>query len=346
MTRRSIDHLWVHPSVDFLYLTGIDALSFERVTGLLVRADGRHRAVVPLMLREELEPLDEVAEARTWADAEGPAVAVAAALGDVTELHVLGSLPMWAAEVLRSAQPHLEVKVDPGTVAGLRELKDEDELAALHASAAITDDVVEWIATLDLDALTEKQLSGRIQARYLELGYRPGDWALIATGAKASMPHYAGGDVPIAMDAPLLADFGGVVDNYWSDTTRIYFPGEVDGEVGEAYAAICAAYDAALARARPGVTCQDVDRAARAVIADAGFGDNFLHRTGHGVGLEVHEDPYIREGNEQQLEPGHVFTIAPGIYVAGRFGLRYENVVWVGEKGAEALNSTPREHFL
>jgi Xaa-Pro aminopeptidase len=185
-----------------------------------------------------------------------------------------------------------------------------------------------------------------IQARYLELGYQPTPAPLVASGANASMPHYSGEETPIRRDAPLLLDIGCAVEGYWSDITRVYFPSGLDPEIEKAYEIVCAANDAAFARVEPGVPCQEVDRAARTVIAEAGYGEQFVHRTGHGLGLEMHEAPYIRDGNAQPLEIGHVFSIEPGIYVSGRFGVRYENIVVLSEAGPVSVNDSPRVHYF
>ena len=346
MRERSIDRLWVEPSVGFRYLTGIEALSLERLTGLLVASDGPLRLLVPLLLRDEFAGLADVADQFVWDDAEGPDGATSKVLAGVKRIHVQGSLPMAVWDSLRRAAPSVEVALDPGVLSNLREKKDATELEHLRRSSELSDEVVEWIASLDLTGLTERQLAGRIRARYLELGSEPGEWALVATGANAAMPHYAGGDVPISTSEPLLTDFGGTVEGYWSDITRVHFPREAAAEVLEAYDIVCEAAAAAFEKVAVGVPCKDVDQAARAVIADAGYGEFFIHRTGHGLGLELHEAPYIAGANEQLLEAGHVFTIEPGIYLPSRWGLRYENVVHIAEDGPESLNKSPRDHYL
>lgn len=342
MSTQRIDHLWVEPSVGFYYLTGVELASIERLAGLLVPAEGSLRLMVPVMLEAETDALQ--IETISWDDAEGPESASALVLKDVSHLHVQGSLPMWAAESLRAARPDLVL--DPGTLSGLRERKDEYEVELIRRSGAFTDSVVEDIARLDLSGLSERELAGRIQGHYLEAGHKPGEWTLVASGAKAAMPHYAGQHVPISRDEPLLCDLGGTVEGYWSDITRVFFPKDRSSEIETAYETVCAAYDAAFAAVEPGVPCAEVDRAARSVIETAGYGEAFLHRTGHGVGLELHEAPYIRAGNGQRLEIGHVFSIEPGIYLAGKFGLRYENVVCLTEDGPEAVNTSPRDHFF
>ncbi|MDQ4143947.1 MAG: M24 family metallopeptidase [Actinomycetota bacterium] len=341
-----VEWLWIEPSVDFLYLTGIETISMERLTGVLLSRSGDLRCVVPLLLEEEFESLSSRAEVVTWDDSEGPSAAVAHVLRDVDRLHVQGSLPMWAYLVLREAVSGLDVEVDPGSIPSLRERKDEAEANALRRSAQVTDQVMEWVAQQDLSGVTERRLAGRIQARYLELGHAPADWALVSSGENSSIPHHAGGDALVSNSAPLLTDFGARVDGYWSDTTRVHFPPGIEEDLRNAYEVVCAAYDAAFARVAEGVACSEVDGAARDVIERAGLGDRFIHRTGHGIGLDIHEPPYIKAGNEQKLEIGHVFTIEPGVYLPGRWGLRYENVVYLGPEGPEALNRTSRMHVL
>lgn len=346
MNERSIANLWIEPSVDFSYLTGIEALSFERLTGLLITSQGDMRLLVPLMLENEFAGMAGRMETSAWDDASGPEEATATVLKGIDSLHVQGSLPMWAHHALRSAGSDVTIELDPGTVARLRERKDSDELERIRSSGELSDQVMEWIGTQDLASMTERELGGRIRARYLELGHTPGEWALVASGANAAMPHYSGEDVAISNSSPLLTDFGATVDGYWSDITRVFFPRTLDQEIKDAYEVICAAHDAALAAVAVGVPCREVDGAARSVIEQAGYGDQFIHRTGHGLGLELHEAPYITATNDQPLEIGHVFTIEPGIYVSGRWGLRYENVVHLGEGGAEVINNSPRHHYL
>jgi Xaa-Pro aminopeptidase len=344
MSRRGVEWLWIEPSVGFFYLTGLEPISMERLTGLIVPSEGALRLLVPLMLRDECASID--AEVEAWTDGEGPEPAAGRVVKDVKRLHVQGSLPAWALMMLRSVKPELEVELDPGALSSLRERKDAHEIELIERSAAVSDEMVEWIGTIDLEGMTERALGGLIQARYLELGHRPTPDPLVASGANASMPHYSGEESPIRRDAPLLLDIGCALEGYWSDITRVYLPSHLDSEIEKAYEIVCAGYDAAFARVEPGVPCQEVDRAARTVITEAGYGDQFVHRTGHGLGLEMHEAPYIRDGNDRPLEIGHVFSIEPGIYVSGRFGVRFENIVYLSEGGPVSVNDSPRVHHF
>ncbi len=340
MARRSVERLWVEPSVGFRYLTGLDPIAMERLTGLLVPVEGEIVVVAPLMFEEELGPLGF--ELATWTDSEGPDAALAHALTGIDRVHVQASLPAWA--LMKLVDAGADVKLDPGALARLRERKGPEEIAKLGAAADFTDALIEWIAGLELAGVAEKELATKMRIRYLENPDAAEPIALVASGANASMAHYSGGDVSIALDRPLLVDTGAAIDGYWSDTTRMYMPNDLEPEIDKAFDLVCAAYDAAFERVQPGVPAQEIDRAARQVIDEAGYGEFFHHRTGHGVGLEIHEEPYIREGNERPLEVGHVFSIEPGIYLPGRFGLRYENLVYVDEQGAKALNRSARRH--
>ena len=324
----------MHPSVDLRYLTGLELLSIERPCGVLIPASGAVRAAAPAMFAEPLSALEPV----LWTDADGPEGALAQVLGGVRRLLVGPSLPTGQAFLLRAVRPALDLALDPGILAALRRRKAPDEIERLAAAGRLADAAVDWIGTLALDGWTETRLAGELQAHFLRAGAQP--YApIVASGANAALPHHETGAAPIARDAPLLTDFGCVVDGYFSDITRVHFPAVVDAEVEEAWALVRAAYDAAAAAAAPGVPAAELDRAARSVFAAAGVADRFLHRVGHGLGLEVHEPPYLTGANEDPLAVGDVFSIEPGLYVAGRYGLRYENSVALTEDGLVALNA-------
>ena len=336
LRRVGADALWVHPSVNFRHLTGLRPLALERPTALVILAGGGLRAVAPQMLAPELAAI-EGAEVESWTEADGPDGAIARALHGVGRCLIDPWLPAGVAFALPAARPGLDVALDPGILAALRRRKAPDELERLRAAGREADDAAAWIATLDLAGRSERWLALELQARFLGRGVEPYDY-IVATGANAALPHHATGDTPIAPHAPLLADFGCVADGYYSDITRVYLPAAVDAEVTEAYEVVCAAHDAVLAGLAPGMTCHEADRLARDVIEAAGHGERFVHRTGHGVGLEIHEPPYLRPGSDDVLEVGNVFSVEPGIYVPGRFGVRYENLVHLGPYGPEPLN--------
>jgi Xaa-Pro aminopeptidase len=258
-------------------------------------------------------------------------------LDGVTRCLIEPDLPSGIAFALRTARPGLDLALDPGVLSGLRERKAPDELEQLRAAGREADAAMAWVAGAELDGRSERWLALELQTRFLRRAVTPYDY-VIASGPNAALPHHETGDTPIRADAPLLTDFGCVVGGYYSDMTRVHLPAE-GGEAAEAYAIVRAAHDAVIAGLEPGLPCHEADRLARDVIEAAGYGERFIHRTGHGVGLEVHEEPYLRPGNPAPLEAGHVFSVEPGIYVPGRFGVRYENLVHLGADGPELLNA-------
>jgi Xaa-Pro aminopeptidase len=310
LAQTGADGLWVHPSVDLRYLCGIELLSLERPAGLLIPARGPLRLLVPLMLLPQVASVQ--AEPVAWSDEQGPEGALRQVLGGVRRLLVEPSLPTGTAFLMRAQAPGLELELDPGIIAALRERKQPDEVAKLREAGRLADEMVAWAARRPLNGLTERALSGRMQARFLEHGHPPHPDFIVATGPHAARPHHETGDAPIDPTAPLLLDFGCTVDGYHSDLTRVLLPEPLAPPVAEAYEVVLAAHDAARRTAAPGVPCGEVDRAARTVIEEAGHGERFLHRTGHGLGLEIHEPPYLHAGNPRPLELGHVFSIEPG----------------------------------
>jgi Xaa-Pro aminopeptidase len=328
------DALWLHPAIDFRYLTGLAPIALERPTALVILAR-ELRVLAPEMLAPELAL--ESADVAAWSDGEGPDAAIARVLDGVTRCLIEPDLPSGIAFALRAARPGLDLALDPGVLSGLRERKAPDELEQLRAAGREADAAMAWVAGAELDGRSERWLALELQTRFLRRAVTPYDY-VIASGPNAALPHHETGDTPIRADAPLLTDFGCAVGGYYSDMTRVHLPAE-GGEAAEAYAIVRAAHDAVIAGLEPGLPCHEADRLARDVIEAAGYGERFIHRTGHGVGLEVHEEPYLRPGNPAPLEAGHVFSVEPGIYVPGRFGVRYENLVHLGADGPELLNA-------
>jgi Xaa-Pro aminopeptidase len=338
VTAAGADALWLHPAVDFRYLTGLAPLAVERPTALVILAGGGLRVLAPLMLAPELEAIDG-AELTAWSDGDGPEGAIARVLDGVGHCLIEPDLPSGTAFALRAARPGLELVLDPGIVAGLRERKAPDELEHLRAAGREADAAIAWVAGAELAGRSERWLASELQARFLRRGVEPYSGYVVASGPNGALPHHETGDTAIAADAPLLTDFGCIVGGYYSDTTRVHLPAGGGGEAPEAYEIVRAAHDAVIAGLEPGLPCHEADRLARDVIEAAGYGERFIHRTGHGVGLEIHEQPYLRAGNPAPLEAGHVFSVEPGIYVPGRFGVRYENLVHLGADGPELLNA-------
>jgi Xaa-Pro aminopeptidase len=343
-----VDALLMAPGSDLRYLLGAGGSSFERLTCLVVPAEGAPVLVVPKLEAPGYDavPTGELGvELATWVDGEDPYALVASvlgrpsrvALGDVmVAMHVLG---------LRAALPDVEQVLAGPIVRELRMRKDAAEIDALRRAGAAIDRVHARMAEFLRVGRTEAEVGADIAAAIVAEGHEVAEFVIVGSGPNGASPHHSLSDRVVEAGDVVVVDIGGpVAEGYCSDSTRTYVMGEPrDTDVPETYAVLQAAQRAAVDAVRPGIAAQDVDAAARAVIADAGFGEFFIHRTGHGIGLDVHEHPYIVDGNDMLLEPGMAFSVEPGIYQPGRWGARIEDIVVVTEDGVEPLNSRPHE---
>ncbi len=343
--RARLDGLLVAPGPDLVYLTGHAPPPLERLTMLVMPAGRDPLLIVPALER----PLAETAPGAPgldivdWRDArDDPYGLVADALGPgryaITD-HT------WASHLLalQRTAPGRSFVATGDAVPLLRAVKDADEIQRLRAAGAAADAVFAEIVGLGFEGRAEREVASELARLLQEHGHQRAEFTVVGSGPNAASSHHEAGDRRIAAGDAVVMDFGGVMDRYCSDITRTVFVGEPSGEQREVYGVVRAAQQAAFEAVGPGVQAQDVDRAARGVIAEAGYGDRFVHRTGHGIGLEVHEPPYIVEGNETALEPGMTFSDEPGIYLEGRFGVRIEDQVVVTADGAERLNEATRD---
>ncbi len=346
MAEQSVDVLLLSVGHDLPYLTGYQAMPLERLTMLVVPCDGDPTMVVPRLEAPRVVEQPGVFVLRPWEETEDPTAVVASLAGAPSTVAVGDQ--MWARFLveLLPQLPGAEYRRAVDVVGPLRVRKDPAEVEALRAAGAAVDRIAAQLqgGEIPLVGRTEAAVSAALSARIRAEGHDKVNFAIVAAGENAASPHpHAGGRVIIA-DEIVLCDFGGTMAGYCSDITRCVFTGSVPAELAEAYDVLHRAQHAAVAAAVVGTPCEDVDRTARRIIADAGFGDQFIHRTGHGIGMEEHEDPYIVEGNEHRLEPGHAFSIEPGIYVAGRWGMRLEDIVVATGDGPAPLNAA--DHHL
>jgi Xaa-Pro aminopeptidase len=255
---------------------------------------------------------------------------------------------MWARFVLRlrAVLDPVELVVASPAMSALRRTKDAEEIARLRAAGAAADRAMEAITAERLSGRTEAEVSRRIKDLLLEAGHDTADFAIVASGPNAASPHHEVGDRVISEGDAIVLDIGGMLDGYGSDTTRTAFVGDPPSDFAALYGVLHEAQLAACDAVAPGVPAEDIDRAARTVIAEAGYGEQFIHRTGHGIGLETHEEPYIVAGNGAPLQVGDAFSVEPGIYVDGRWGARIEDIVVVTEGGGERLNQTDRRLYV
>jgi Xaa-Pro aminopeptidase len=248
-----------------------------------------------------------------------------------------------AARLLRETLPdRVELVPAGGLVEAERAIKEPGELAAIRAAAALTDEVYEWVAEQGVVGRTEREIAIALEHRMRVRGAEPAFASIVAAAENGALPHAVPRDVPVPAGVLITLDIGARVDGYCSDCTRTWATGELPDDLAELHAVVLAAQEAGVAAVAAGRTGQEVDAVARDVIAAAGHGERFGHGLGHGVGLEVHEDPRLAETVEARLAPWQVVTVEPGIYVPGRGGARIEDLVVVGEEGPEVLTATTR----
>jgi len=333
------------PTDQMRYLTGWAEHGHERLIALFVPARGRPAFVVPAM--NATQARDNPAGIRDvlpWEDAEGwhsvacgllkswnPEGRALAIDDELHSIHLLG---------IQALLPGVSCVPAGELMARLREIKTAEELTLMQRSAAVTDAACEECLSALREGMTELDLQDAITQAYKRRGTQPA-FAIVCFGANSALPHHHTGATRLKRGDVVVIDIGCVLDGYCSDITRTVAFGEPDPEAKKVYEIVHAAHRAAFEAGRPGVACQAVDRAARQVIVKAGYGDYFIHRTGHGIGLSTHEPPYIVEGNRRRLREGMCFSDEPGIYLPDRFGVRIENIVTVTGNGLRYLNADP-----
>jgi Xaa-Pro aminopeptidase len=343
MARRGMDVLLVGPSTDLRYLTGLDLHPSERLTLLVLPADGAPRLVIPRFELPVVSGMPPGIEPLPWDDGEDPAAAVAALLGSGRlSAGLSGQTQLRFRFAIEPRVPHVRWMDGDTVLAPVRARKSPAEIEALRAASATADRVLADVVGLPIEGMTERELVTRIRRLIAEHGNDALTSGLAAFGPNSASPHHESGARAAAVGDAVIVDFGGARHGYRADVTRTFSVGTPSVELLEAHRVVCAANAAAFAAIRPGVAATDVDAVAREVIAGAGLADRFTHRLGHGIGLDVHEPPYLVAGEETVLEAGMVFTVEPGVYVPGRFGVRVEDVVLVTADGAERLNGFDR----
>jgi Xaa-Pro aminopeptidase len=341
MGRLGVDALLVSVGSDLPYLTGYEAMPLERLTMAVIPRDREAVIVVPELEAPRVRPGPYKIDA--WEETADPIDLVATHVGPAASVMVGDQT--WSVFLLRLQQalPEATFASARALSRALRVLKDPAELELLREAGEVADSVAGLLARHAFAGKTEAQLSRELAEMLIAAGNDTVEFAIVASGPNAASPHHEPGARRIGSGDPVVVDFGGKRMRYNSDTTRMFHLGEPSARYREIHTIVQAAQQAAVAAVRPGVTAGSVDTAARRVIAEAGYGEFFIHRTGHGIGLDTHEDPYIVAGNQQELEPGMAFSIEPGIYLQGEFGVRIEDIVVCTSDGAERLNNSPRD---
>jgi Xaa-Pro aminopeptidase len=345
--RRDLAALLLTPSPDYAYLLGYRPPALERLTCLVLPAGGMPTVVLPRLeeplARHELGDLVDSVELATWDESDDPFRLVRGLLaGRNGRVGVQDQMHARFVLRLRAALDPIELVEAGPSMAPLRRIKSAGEVDRLRAAGAAADAAMDQVTAEQLSGRSEAEVSRRINELLLAAGHQTADFAIVASGPNSASPHHEPGTRLIREGDAVVLDIGGSLGGYCSDTTRTAFVGEPPAEFAELFAVLERAQAAACETVAPGVAAEAVDAAARQVIAAAGFGHRFIHRTGHGIGMETHEEPYLVAGNAEPLQAGHAFSIEPGIYLEGRWGARIEDIVVCTETGGERLNISSR----
>jgi Xaa-Pro aminopeptidase len=337
--------LVVAPSADLVYLTGYDPPPLERLTCLIVRPANDPLIVVPRLERPLAENagLGDLGEIRSWRETDDPYRAVAEVIGEVERVGCSDRL--WASHLLglqRAAEGVRFVSAAP-VMGRLRVVKDRQELDLLKRAARYADETFARVTQTRLETRNERDTAALLGRLLQETGHDEVAFTIVGAGPNGASPHHEPTAREIHFGDPVVMDFGGRIDGYCSDITRTVVVGESPAEFRQVFDVVREAQEEAFRAVAPGVPAQEVDRAARRVIEREGFGELFVHRTGHGIGLEEHERPYIVEGNDEGLVEGMCFSIEPGIYLPDQFGVRIEDIVTVTADGGQRLNHASRD---
>lgn len=356
---QGLDAVLIGVGPELEWTTGYAAQGLERLTLLIVGADGPAGIIAPrleapaamaaaamasgvvsvLAWDETDDPFALVPDLIAGRDAHGSRMAVSDGLRAAFLLRLQATLPATRFDVASSV------------ISPLRRVKDAEEIALLRAAAQAADRVIATVISGSLVGRTEADIAGEVRSRLVEEGHDRAEFSIVAAGPNSASPHHEPSDRVVVEGEPLLFDIGGRRAGYCSDITRTVWVSGPSGagpdpEFSRIYELVRQAQAAACEAVRPGATFEGLDRVARSIITDGGHGPDFFHRLGHGIGLEVHEDPYLVEGHDEVVRAGEAFSIEPGIYVEGRYGVRIEDQVVCTTAGADRLNLAPRDLLI
>lgn len=338
-----LDGVIVTPGPDLVWLTGYRPTAItERLTMLILTPDQRPTLLLPILERPDAETANGAASIQIidWADGTSPYEIARHLLRSCRIVGVSDSA--WAVHVLglQAVLPHLQCRALSETLPMMRAVKDDNELDRLARAGAAADATFDEIVLSKFAGRREIDVASDLARLLREFGHDQVDFTVVGSGPNGANPHHEAGERVIEQGDTVVLDFGGLMHGYGSDTTRTVHVGEPPAQVRTVHEIVAQAQQAAFDAVRPGLACQEIDRIARAVITEAGYGAEFIHRTGHGIGVTTHEPPYMVEGEKLPLRPGMTFSIEPGIYVPGQFGVRIEDIVMVTSDGGKRLNNT------
>jgi Xaa-Pro aminopeptidase len=349
MVDAGVDVLGLSVGADLPWLCGYEAMPLERLTMLVVPAEGDAELVVPALEASRVTERPSIFGLRPWGETEDPCALVAERIPDGSTAVI--SNQTWSQFLLRLQDLVPSASFGPASaiVGPLRACKDAAEIESLATASAAVDRIAKRLQNGEIALIgrRESDVATEMAQQIRDEGHQRVNFTIVASGPNAASPHHDAGDRVIRPDEVVLCDWGGTMYDehgvgYCSDITRCVYTGEVPDEFGALYDVLFTAQASGVAAAQVGSTCASVDGVTRKVITDGGYGEYFIHRTGHGIGVEAHEDPYIVEGNETPLAAGHAFSIEPGIYVPGRFGARLEDIVVATPNGPRTLNAAER----
>jgi Xaa-Pro aminopeptidase len=343
LDRQDVDFLLVGPSTDLVYLVDFGVRQSERLTILVVARDGPVRLVMPSFELPRIEGLRVSVEPAPWADGSDPVDTLATLLpdnGSGTKVAIGPQLFSHFAFAIKRKIPNATYLDGSSLLEPVRMRKSSWEIDQLRAASHAADATFEELITDDLRGKTEADVLARIHSLLIEHGHELVGRGIVGVNGNGASPHHKAGDTLITEGSAVVVDFGGALNNYRSDITRTFCVGEPPPEFTEVYEVVDQANQRAFDFVKPGVRAEDVDNVARSYIEQAGYGDAFLHRLGHGIGLDGHEPPYLVRGSDTHLEEGFAFSVEPGVYLKGRFGVRIEDIAIVTATGAERLNES------
>ena len=348
MSEKDVDALCLTPSADMYYLTGFWTDPTERPILCILPRLGEPVFIVPRLYEEQVRAISWIKDIELWTEGSKTVNQLSDLLQKTKLLSgkIAVSDRLWVGQfkIFQEAAPEAQFTFTSEILRHLRMLKSEPEIRLMEKSAELAEGALaatfpicrEWDREFELAAYVEYEM------RVKGSEGTPFE-TIVASGPNGAIPHYGSGDRKIREGEFVSFDVGARFGRYCSDITRTFAVGKVSPEMERAYSTVRKAHQEAMKAVRPGVTCETIDLAAKKVVRDGGYGEHFIHRTGHGVGLEIHEPPYIRQGDQTKLEPGMTFSIEPGVYVPGEFGVRIEDVVVVTEEGCRPLTKYPTE---
>lgn len=348
MKERNLDGLVLFPSSNQYYVTGFRTFPGERLLLTIIPTCGEPFFIAPMLYESQVRKESWIKDIITWSDEDKPYEILKKAMDQrgMNKGKFAVDDNLYAVQLLSmiNALPEIEFLPMGDLLGSLRFLKSNEEIDKLREAGRIVDEVVEEVRKNARPGLTEIEIAAMMEFEMRKRGSEgPSFETIVGSGPNSALPHYNAGERRVNPGEFMVLDFGAIYRGYCSDTTRTLCMGEPTAKMKEVYNVVKEAQEIGVRTVKPGIKAKEVDAAVRKHITDKGYGKYFTHRTGHGLGLEVHEEPYISGISESILKPGMVFSIEPGIYLNGEFGVRIEDIVVVTEDGCERLNNYPRE---